>query len=172
MNKCKKGGVDIGDYISLMLGAAVMVVIFILLLQNTAQKREEKKIEIDEKRLDIDSYDILRVFIVNSRQNIEEDYLMRNEPREQNKFGISRAFNAEHNDELAYAAAEYFFKYYGSRNMEWALDIKDSSGVRKNRIESINFERSYKRQSSISIEIPTPKKDFLSLKFYYREKEG
>ena len=146
-----------------------MVVIFILILQSTSEKREEKKIEIDQKRMDIDSYDLLRIFIENNKQDIAEDYIARNEPRDQNKFGISRAFNAEHDDELAYAAADFFYKYYGSRNMEWALEIKDSNGARKNRIESTNFERKYKRQSSISIEIPTPKKDFLSFKFYYRE---
>ena len=169
MKNCKKGGVDIGDYISLIFGGGVMTIMLVLFLQNNAEARERKIVEIDEKRLDIDSYGILRIFIQNNRQNIIEDYTTRSEPREQNKLDIGRSFNAEHNDELAYAAAEVFYKHYGSRNMEWALEIKDSNGARKNRIESTNFERKYKRQSSISIEIPTPKKEFLSFKFYYRE---
>ena len=164
----KNGSVDASDYISLAIGGFIALILFFLLFNYSAKARSETQTKVEDERLQIESYNILNGFIEQNAQLILRDYLA-GEPHEYNKFGITKAFTANQDDELAYSAAEYFFEYYGSRNIEWALDIQDSSDKEKNRIQSPSFNRDYRIQNSVKQEFPLPNKDYLVFNLYYRK---
>src|SRR3989344_3680542 len=115
----KKGSVDSSDYLSLAIGGFAVVLLFILIWNNTAEAKSEIKIKIEEKRILLDSYGILNDFIEQNRNLITRDYIGKKQLPD--KLRITRAFTAKHKDELAYNAADYFYKHFGLRNIEWAL---------------------------------------------------